>query len=254
MAGPDISQIYLTDAADKTLPAFLAAAVTSVKSNFPGSRHTLYLNHELRRFIVDHFEAPVVQAYDSLVPYSYRADLGRYCLLFVKGGWYFDIAVQVITGIPVDDGVEFLAFRDRQLHSGTSWACSNAVLYSRPGNPVLKSAIDRVVRNCQEQYYGITPLCPTGPTVLGEALAENRANSRHVLGDSLELTPTRPKRNLAFVLPDGTLMAWGKPAEGGDLASLGAKGVHNYNDFWHARKVYTAPAESLNGKLKSGTP
>jgi hypothetical protein len=52
------------------------------------------------------------------------------------------------------------------------------------------------------------------------------------------LTPTHGQKNRAFVLPDGTIMAWSKPAGGGDLTGLGARGVNNYNELWAARKVY----------------
>jgi len=30
----------------------------------------------------------------------------------------------------------------------------------------------------------------------------------------------------------------GKLTSGGDLTGVGAKGVNNYNELWHARKVY----------------
>jgi hypothetical protein len=54
----------------------------------------------------------------------------------------------------------------------------------------------------------------------------------------LELTPTHEQKNRAFILPDGTIMAWSKPSGGGDLTGVGAKGVNNYNELWHARSVY----------------
>ena len=96
-----------------------------------------------------------------------------------------------------------------------------------------------VVRHCREKYYGITPLCPTGPTVLGEALASFRAQPDCVFGDHLELTPSHSDKNRAFVLPDGKILAFTKRAEGGDLEALGASGVNNYNVLWRARKFYT---------------
>jgi hypothetical protein len=74
--------------------------------------------------------------------------------------------------------------------------------------------------------------------ILGKALACNGSQSDFIYGDYLELTPTHGQKNRAFVLPDGTIMAWSKPAGGGDLTGLGAKGVNNYNELWQARKVY----------------
>jgi mannosyltransferase OCH1-like enzyme len=236
----EISQIFLSDDKDAQLSPFLEMATGSVKAAFPEANHTIYNNETLRQFIDDNYAAAVVRAYDSLVPYSYKADLGRFCLLNALGGWYFDIAVRVVNPVDVSERIEFLAFRDIQRFSYTSWACATTVLYSRPGNVVLETAIDMIVDNCEEQYYGITPLCPTGPALLGAALASNGGSLNHVFGDYLELTPTHEQKNRAFVLPNGTIMAWSKPSGGGDLTQLGAKGTNNYNELWQERKIYAA--------------
>ena len=149
-----------------------------------------------------------------------------------------DIAVRVVNPVEVGDRIEFLAFRDIQRFSYTTWACATTVLYSKPDNMALTTAIEMIVNNCHKKYYGITPLCPTGPTLLGAALAANGGNANFVYGDYLELTPTHEQKNRAFVLPDGTIMAWSKPSGGGDLTGVGAKGVNNYNELWAARQVY----------------
>jgi len=239
---PSISQIFLTDGDQQELPPHLQRAVESVRRALPNCRHTIYDNQRLRAFISEHYDGDVLETYDALRPYSYKADLGRYCLLNVLGGWYFDISVHALLGISLSEQVELLAFRDIQRNSSTSWACSTAVFYSRPMSKVLRTAIDLVVRNRKEDYYGITPLCPTGPTVLGEALAVNRANPRHIFGDLLELTPAHQEKNRAFVLPDGTILAWGKRAAGGDLAALGVSGGNNYNELWKTRQIYRPAA------------
>jgi mannosyltransferase OCH1-like enzyme len=234
----EISQIFLSDDKDAELSPFLEMATGSVKAAFPEANHTIYTNETLRQFIVDNYDSAVVWAYDSLVPYSYKADLGRFCLLNTLGGWYFDIAIRVVNPVDIGERIEFLAFRDIQRFSYTTWACATTVLYSKPGNIALETAIYMIVENCREQYYGITPLCPTGPTLLGAALASNGGNVNHVFGDYLELTPTYEQKNRAFVLPNGTIMAWSKPSGGGDLTQLGAQGTNNYNELWQARKVY----------------
>jgi mannosyltransferase OCH1-like enzyme len=234
----EISQIFLSDNQDAQLSPFLEMTTGTVKTAFPKANHTVYTNETLRQFIVDNYDSAVVWAYDSLVPYSYKADLGRFCLLNTLGGWYFDIAVRVVNPVELGGRIEFLAFRDIQRFSYTTWACATTVLYSKSDNMALQTAIEMIVENCREQYYGITPLCPTGPTLLGAALAANGGNANDVFGDYLELTPTYEQKNRAFVLPNGTIMAWSKPSGGGDLTQLGAKGTNNYNELWQARKVY----------------
>lgn len=235
----NISQIFLSDT-DTELSPFLKFATGTIDQCFPGATHTIYNKDTLRAFIAEEFHPVVVDAYDCLTPYSYKADLGRFCLLYKLGGWYMDIAVRAVNGVEIGDQIDFLAFRDIQRFSYTSWACATTVLYSRPGNHALWTAIEMIINNCNDKYYGITPLCPTGPTLLGAALAANGGNTKFVYGDYLELTPTHEKKNRAFVLPDGTIMAWSKPSGGGDLTGVGAKGVNNYNELWAARKVYAS--------------
>ena len=232
-----VSQIYLSDESNELSP-FLLLATGTVKAAFPGAEHTIYTKETLRSFIEENYPSDVLQAYDTLRPYSYKADLGRFCLLNKLGGWYFDIAVRAVNPVTLGERIKFLAFRDIQRFSFTSWACATTVLYSKPDNPALQTAIDMIVDNCRTEYYGITPLCPTGPTLLGAALAANGGNADHVFGDYIELTPTHQQKNRGFILPDGTILAWSKPSGGGDLTGVGAKGVNNYNTLWQNREVY----------------
>ena len=83
-----ISQIFLSDAEDQTLSPFLRHATGTVQTAFPKEEHTIYNKETLRQFIADNYDLDVLWAYDSLRPYSYKADLGRFCLLNKLGGWY----------------------------------------------------------------------------------------------------------------------------------------------------------------------
>jgi hypothetical protein len=232
-----VSQIFLSDNGAELSP-FLGHATGTVRQAFSEADHQIYTKESLRAFIEANYEEEVLWAYDCLKPYSYKADLGRFCLLNKLGGWYMDIAIRMVNPVEVGPRIKFLAFRDIQRFSFTSWACATTVLYSQPDNKALQIAINTIVNNCKEEYYGITPLCPTGPTLLGKALAAHGGQSDFVYGDYLELTPTHEQKNRAFVLPDGTIMAWSKPSGGGDLTGVGAKGVNNYNELWAARQVY----------------
>ena len=233
----NVSQIFLSDS-DAELSPFLKHATGTVQGAFPNADYQLYDKKTLRNFISENYGESVVSAYDCLKPYSYKADLGRFCLLNKLGGWYLDIGVRMVSPVEVGERIDFLAFRDIQRFSFTSWACATTVLYSKPDNTALQFAIEMIVNNCKNKYYGITPLCPTGPSLLGAALAANGGETNFVYGDYLELTPTHEQKNRAFVLPDGTIMAWSKPSGGGDLTGVGAKGVNNYNELWAARAVY----------------
>lgn len=233
-----VSQIFLTDNGGNEVPEMLQLLNSTVQNGFPDCSYKRFNNQELREFIADHFDDGVVRAYDKLRSYSNKADLGRYCLLYAIGGWYFDMGIRLHTPVELADYIDFLAFREIQKFTGTCWACMTAVLFSKPKNPALLNAIEQIVSNVNTNYYGLTPLSPTATPVLGRALAQCGERFGFVYGDFLQLTPTHQKQNTAFVLPDGTILAWGKTAGGGDLSSLGAKGTNNYNELWQQRALY----------------
>lgn len=232
-----ISQIYLTDN-NAPPPEFISNCMNAVRASFSHVPYTLYNMESAREFITQHFDNEVLNAYDTLNPYAYKADLLKYCLLYAIGGWYFDIAVRLISTIDVHDEIETIAFKDMPIISQTTWSCANAILYSKPSSSVYSAAIELVLQNCRNKYYGTNALCPTGPVLLGKAFAKEGENSHRIFGDFICLTPVHQNKNPAFVLPDGLIFALGKPTGGGDLKGLGALGTNNYNDFYNSRSVY----------------
>jgi mannosyltransferase OCH1-like enzyme len=195
----------------------------------------------LRNFLVENFPKEVVLAYDSLMPYAYKADLGRYCLLYQLGGWYVDIALKIVMQPEVASHIEWISFRDSNRWTNCSWATSNALIYATPKNNILQIAIEKVIENCKQKYYGVKNIDPTGPSLLGQAMAANGTNTQHIIGDILALTPTHKITNRAFVLPDGNILAWAKPwLSNGPISlnSLGAEGTNDYKEMWSKRNIY----------------
>ena len=241
-----ISQIFISDNEEK-LSKFLQLATTSIRSKFINHEHRIYTNKALRSFLINNYPAKVLWAYDTLQPYSYKSDLGRFCLLYKLGGWYFDIGIQCIKSIDVKKNIDMICFRDEQRHSLTSWAVSGGAIYSKPNNIILKNSIEAIITNCQEKWYGRTPLCPTGPSLLGEQIAKENRGKNLIIGDLIRPMIPFTRKNFPFfkriirakyILPDGKAFALIKPASGGNLKSLGVKGSNNYNKFWKERNVY----------------
>lgn len=233
-----ISQIYFSDK-DGNPPVFLQGCMQTVKENFPESQHVLFNLEAARHFLTEKFGIEVLTAFDKLKPYAYKADLLKYCILYEIGGWYFDIATRPVSRVEIPDWVDSIAFGDTASISQSTWTCLNAVLYSKSKNPVYQTAINFVLENCKNLYYGKNALCPTGPILLGKAFAFNGDTTSNIFGDYVFLTPLHPNRNPAFVLPDGLIFAIGKPAGGGDLTALGAQGTNNYNDFYNQKDIYS---------------
>ena len=233
------------------LPQRLEDASRVSQECFPDFVYTRWNNESLRDFIASSFADDVVNAYDTLKPLSYRADLGRVCLLYKFGGWYADIGLKIISPtlseIPVR-GLGFFREFVRGLGFPTpavkTFDVSTSLMIAQAGHPALMRIISSIVRNVENKYYGVNPLAPTGPHLFGKILAAYEVPIVRQIGFSMPLTPAFENRNNSFVLETGEICAWAKDAWhskeswAGNIAALGLKGTNNYNDFWHNQNVY----------------
>ena len=240
----NLFQIYISDH-EEVLPPSLESCRDLFLDQFENYNYHLFGKAALRGFIANNFGSDVLAAYDALIPYAYKADLGRYCLLYAHGGWYADISLRpVIAGkVPLLDDVEIVYFHD--YGNGpyqSSYHCQNGFMYVKKGHPLMLALIEAIVRNCRERYFGLTPLAPTGPGLLGELIIRHLGEHTHH-GFFMQLTPDHPQKNRAYVGPAGHLMAlhktaWNPMATEGSLRALGASGVNNYAKLWSSRLIY----------------
>lgn len=213
-----IHQIYITDS-----PSTIAnAKIEKIKANY---EHKLWNNDDVRQLLTDHFEPDILWAYDELVPYSFKADLAKFAVIYVHGGWYVDVSFSVLPDIDKynnDNGVFFKDTIDGYVACG--------MFYALPGNEILKKAIDMVVSNCKSQHYGKHPVDCTGPGVLGKAF---NYDTKDCKGELIIINET-----FCFVIED-TLIARGKKnGQHGSMAYLGDHSGGNYHQLWNDRKVY----------------
>jgi hypothetical protein len=61
--------------------------------------HYLFNDDECRAFIAREYPSDVLDAYDNLIPTAFKADLWRYCVLYMYGGVYLDIKLQFCGGV-----------------------------------------------------------------------------------------------------------------------------------------------------------
>jgi mannosyltransferase OCH1-like enzyme len=231
-----LTQIYISD--KEYIPEYIQSSISHVKNLYSNCSHTLYDYELCREFIRKNFSEEVVLAFDMLNPYAYKADLARICIVYILGGWYLDVSLRPMISLNIPDNVELFTFRDYQPITGTSFACTNGIFYSKKGNALLLRYIELILENCRKKYYGINALCPTGPILFGRAIANCGENKNHIFGDVRFLTPMCQITNKAFVLPSGEIFCMFKPSGGGDLTSLGGVGVNNYNNIYNESKVY----------------
>ncbi len=133
-----------------------------VESN-PELTHHLFDEDDCREFIKNNFDTDVLDAYNSLIPCSYKSDLWRFCVLYKNGGIYMDIKYKCVNGFKLIALTEEEFFvRDRPKHMTYT-----ALICVKPNNPIMLKCINKIVKNVKNKYYGTTSLHPTGPGLLG---------------------------------------------------------------------------------------
>ena len=151
----------------KLLPPLMANSVQLIKSLNPRFKHYLYDDNDCREFIKNHFKPDVLNAYDSLIPGAYKADLWRYCILFINGGIYLDIKYTPLNGFRFINLTE----SEHLVADINNVGIYNALMVCLPGNEILYKAIRQIVENVNNKYYGNHCLDPTGPNLLSKIIS-----------------------------------------------------------------------------------
>jgi len=150
---------------NKQLPPLMLNNITKLSKQNPEFTFHIYDDEECRQFIQRHFNLDVLEAFDKLIPGAYKADLWRLCILYINGGYYMDIKLEAIGKfklIELSEGEHLVLDRPNLTKH-----IYNAFMICKPKNPFLLKCINCIVYNTQKEYYGNSPLSPTGPELLG---------------------------------------------------------------------------------------
>ena len=210
----------------KDLPPLMKNAVNKIIYSNPGFNYQLFDDNDCRNFIKDNFDANVLNAFDSLIPGAYKADLWRYCILYKNGGVYLDIKYAPFNG-----------FRFISLMEKEHWVLDidkngiyNALIVCKPNNEILLKAINKVVANVKNKFYGNSPLEPTGPLMLSQFFTQNDKKIFDMYHDIYQSVENR------FIFLNGYLV----------LKSYNSylnehnknKKVDYYGSLWVSRNIY----------------
>ena len=153
----------------KILPPKMLQTINSIKLNNPCFTHYLYDDNECREFIKTHFDINILNAFDKLIPGAYKADLWRYCVLYINGGIYLDVKYKPVKNfklINLTEKEHFVIDRD-------NYGIYNALMVTVPKNNYLLTAIKMIVQNVNSNFYGSNCLEPTGPHLLAKIIPNN---------------------------------------------------------------------------------
>jgi mannosyltransferase OCH1-like enzyme len=138
-----------------------------------GLKIEYYNDYDSRNFIKLHFPNSVLNAYDKLIPGSYKADIFRYCILYVNGGIYGDLTQQYTLPLKeiVDLSKDICLVQDRISgkisHVDGVIPIQISFMAARPKLQIFMDAIEKCVKNIMNNNYGSNPLDITGPYLFG---------------------------------------------------------------------------------------
>ena len=150
----------------KFLSPLMAKSIFIIKKLNPRFNYFLFDDNDCRKFIKTYFRHDVLDAYDKLIPGAYKADLWRYCVLFIKGGIYLDIKYTPLNGFKFINLTE----SEHLVYDINGINIYNALMVCLPGNKLLINSINTIVENVKNKFYGNCYLEPTGPALLAKLI------------------------------------------------------------------------------------
>lgn len=224
--------IHQTFETAEVAPGMHAAAMSWSEQN-PGFEYRFYDNADRRQTIAQHFPPQVLEAYDHITNGAFRADLWRYCQLYVDGGVYIDL--DSMCKMPLQS----LFLKDDAFVSARAGNLAHAVyngfICASPEHPFLQAAIDRAVRLILESPQDFDGYMTTGPWNLGVAVNsclgraaehEQQIGVTEMAGFRLRLLQKHPRtdRMPGHLTQDGTLVLLTEyPGYRDDLSSVGIR-------------------------------
>lgn len=228
-----LKRVHLTYFTEDPVSEFRPANLETIQQHFPDHDVTVWTLSEVHKLMLDNGHAEIAQCFVDLIPFAYKSDLASYYLLNLYGGWYTDVNNFFVAGPPDVSECTMYLFTD--VHDEPApWSISTSMFYARANSPALSRVIDLVLENYRRRWLGNTPLCVTGPTVFGSAIASvglvpgvNYHTGEFVYQGENKVFTTREKELLAMYKPNGV-----------GHGDSGIPGGNNYTDLWNQRHVF----------------
>jgi len=149
--------------------------VDTLKLN-PGFEMVYFDDKQCEEFVKKNFNSKILNAYNSLVPSAYKADMFRYCLLYKNGGIWSDFTQKFYE--PMNNFIDFKKDKLILVEGGfidiaNKKGIEIAFMASSPKKEIFMKAINEIVLNVESNYYGHSSFCPTGPIMFRKLVDSN---------------------------------------------------------------------------------
>lgn len=120
------------------------------------------------KFIKDNFKPHVLEAYNSLIPTAYKADIFRLCVLYINGGIYGDLTQTFLKNYDVNEsGAHMILVKDRYVLNLSLNPIQISFMATVPNNEFFLYAINQICNQIALKDKGRTPTDVTGPRAVG---------------------------------------------------------------------------------------
>jgi len=216
----------------KDLPLKMRERVELLKRENPMFKHHLYDDNDCREFIRKYYKPYVLEAYDTLIPGAYKADLFRLCILYIKGGIYMDIKLACINGFNlmelVGTGQDHFVLDRPSCINGIY----NAFIVSKKNNMFLYKCIKQIVKNVKSRFYGNNALAPTGPQMMYDVMEKTR------IPVNVDMHFLNPQGGY-IVYKDKLIISTDYPEYNEEISNTYRHiGTKKYFQMWEERNIY----------------
>ncbi len=160
----------------KFLPPNMKKSIQTLKLQNPNFNVVLFDDNDCKLFISRFLGQRVLNAYNKLKPGAFKADLWRYCILYVRGGVYLDIKYQCVEDFTFERVIGQTIFVREFINDNLDYnpiAIYNGFMISYPGNIIFQKCIEKICENVENLYYGTEQTGITGPIMMGELFDES---------------------------------------------------------------------------------
>lgn len=240
-----VHQIWITDKSEP-LSDYISKKNSDLRKMYYDHEFVLYDHKSLIRLIKDNFDKEVLFAYAKCNPYAFKADLARYCILYLYGGYYFDISICPNFRYEHTDESFILEGESVEIDGTIHKVLDNGIMYfQNPFNNFLKSAIEKSVENILNSNYGKHPLDITGPMMLYRLDHSNiKKYPCSIINDKKVICIDE---KAWFEYHNGFSALPTIKNENSNITLFGTKGTNSYSQMWFEKNVFDESIKVYKG-------
>jgi len=155
------------------LPEFISTRIKNMLKLNPSYEYKFFNDDDMDDFVLNNFNAEIVNCYMKLNIRAARADFWRYLILYKYGGVYLDIDCLITESLELfiknDDAILSIETIGTSDCVDKKYYINWAMIFSKK-HPILKKTIDFLINNINNNTYPNNIYKTTGPAVLSRAI------------------------------------------------------------------------------------